>query len=95
MVSRKDIAVKVAETHNMSIKQASGILSSILDIVVESVSKKEVVQIVGFGQWKAVHKKAKKARNPRSGAEIMVPQHYSAKFVPGSKLVSGAKSIKK
>ena len=44
------------------------------------------VAISGFGSFKPVKRAARKGRNPRSGAEIQIPESTAVKFTPSKTL---------
>jgi len=52
--------------------------ATIVDQLLRALSEGKHIEIRGFGTFKVRERKARKARNPRSGAEVMVP----AKLVP-------------
>ena len=54
------------------------IVDQLLNAVSRALSEGKHIEIRGFGTFKVRERKARKARNPRSGAEVMVP----AKLVP-------------
>jgi len=61
-----------------------------IDAVVEAVSTAlnngEKVTLVGFGTFQTANRKARKGRNPKNGAEILIPAKKVAKFKPGGAL---------
>ena len=63
------------EIYTLSLHDALPIL---LNAISRALSEGKHIEIRGFGTFKVRERKARKARNPRSGAEVMVP----AKLVP-------------
>jgi len=45
-----------------------------------------MVALVGFGTFKVAQKKARKGRNPQTGAEIKIKAKKVPRFVPGKAL---------
>jgi DNA-binding protein HU-beta len=43
----------------------------------------KIVQLVGFGTFKVVERKARKGINPRTLKQIRIPKSKTVKFVPG------------
>lgn len=68
--------------------QAQAALAAILSIINDSLAKGETVAIPGFGNFKVVVRKARKGRNPQTGAEIDIPVRKDVKFTPDSALAS-------
>jgi DNA-binding protein HU-beta len=81
-------------------KTATEAVNAILEAIQKAVAAGDKVSITGFGAFEMVHKPARTARNPSTGAEIKVAESWGPKFRPGSDFkelvnVSGKKSAKK
>jgi len=81
-------------------KTATEAVNAVLDAIQTAVAGGDKVSITGFGAFEMVHKPARTARNPSTGAEIHVAESWGPKFRPGSdfkELVNngGKKSSKK
>lgn len=63
---------------------AEAALDGIVDIITRSVTSGEKVSITGFGTFEKVNRKARKARNPRTGEKVRVAKSSAPKFRPGS-----------
>jgi DNA-binding protein HU-beta len=61
-------------------------LNAFTDVVAEAIGKGEVVQLLGFGQFKTASRAARQGRNPQTGASMPIPATTVPKFVPGSEL---------
>jgi DNA-binding protein HU-beta len=57
-------------------------LDTIIETIEESVAGGEPVKIAGFGTFTAAERKARTARNPRTGETIEVASSKSPKFKP-------------
>jgi DNA-binding protein HU-beta len=68
-------------------KKASGIaLNSFIDAITVALKKGDKVTLVGFGTFSVVKRKARLAKNPRTGATIKVPAKKAPKFKAGREL---------
>ncbi|MDP4502955.1 HU family DNA-binding protein [Nonomuraea sp. NBC_00507] len=65
-------------------KTATEAVNAVIDAVQKAVASGDKVSITGFGAFEMVHKPARTARNPSTGAEINVPESWGPKFRPGS-----------
>ncbi len=66
---------------------ADAALNSFMANVTKALKKKNgKVTLVGFGTFSKVHRKARKGRNPQTGASIKIKAHNVVKFSPGKKL---------
>lgn len=60
--------------------QAEVVVESIIDAIVTSLKKGDEVSIAGLGIFSAKERKARTARNPRTGETIEVPAMRVPKF---------------
>src|SRR3989442_4533796 len=59
-------------------------MKSFIDTVQLTVKKGEKVSLPGFGGWSQTQRKARTARNPRTGAAVKVPAGKGVKFTVGA-----------
>ncbi|MFQ3573985.1 MAG: HU family DNA-binding protein [Thermodesulfovibrionales bacterium] len=64
-------------------KQMEMIVDSVFDGMKEALAKNEKIEIRGFGNFKIKHRKAKTARNPRTGEKVEVPSKRAVHFKIG------------
>ena len=81
MANKQDLIAKVAETAELSKKQAALVVNTVFDTISESLSNGEKVQIIGFGSFDVRERAERKGRNPQTGKELVIP----ASKVPGFK----------
>ena len=62
------------------------IVDSLLDTVCRALSEGKHLEIRGFGTFKVRERRARRARNPRSGDEVMVPAKLVPVFKPSKEL---------
>ncbi|GAA3441804.1 HU family DNA-binding protein [Planomonospora venezuelensis] len=65
-------------------RTATEAVNAVLDAIQSAVASGDKVSITGFGAFEMVHKPARTARNPSTGAEIKVAESWAPKFRPGS-----------
>ena len=61
-------------------------LGIFLDVLTEEMKKGEKVSFVGFGTFEVAERSERQARNPQTGAAIMVPACKVPKFKPAKAL---------
>ena len=91
MANKQDLIAKVAETAELSKKQAALAVNTVFDTISESLSNGEKVQIIGFGSFDVRERAERKGRNPQTGAELVIP----ASKVPGFKAGKALKEVVK
>ena len=64
-------------------------LNAVLDSIKSGVRKARVVQLIGFGTFKVVNRKARNGVNPKTGAKIKIKASKAVKFVAGSDFKKG------
>lgn len=82
-MNKQDLVLQLANKVQVTQKAADEILSYLLDGIVKSVSKGEKVTIAGFGTFKPKKRQPRKARNPKTGEEIQIPESTVPKFSAG------------
>jgi DNA-binding protein HU-beta len=63
--------------------EAERAVTAVLNAVKVGVKRDKIVQLVGFGTFKVVERKARKGINPRTLEQIRIPKSKTVKFVPG------------
>jgi DNA-binding protein HU-beta len=59
-------------------------LAAVIESIKGGVKKSKVVQLIGFGTFKVVNRKARTGINPKTGEKIKISASKSVKFSPGS-----------
>jgi nucleoid DNA-binding protein len=72
-------------------KAAADAVEAVLAGITKALKKKQAVTIVGFGTFKVAKRKARKGRNPQTGAEIKIKAKNVPKFVAGKELKDAVK----
>ncbi|MBX6383060.1 MAG: HU family DNA-binding protein [Microbispora sp.] len=80
-------------------KMAAEAVNAVLDAIQSAVASGDKVSITGFGAFEMVHKPARTARNPSTGAPIKVEESWAPRFRPGAdfkeQVNAGGKAAKK
>ncbi len=63
--------------------EAERAVSAVIQAIKSGVKKDKNVQLVGFGTFKVVERKARKGVNPKTLQQIRIPKSKSVKFVAG------------
>ncbi|MDP3762656.1 MAG: HU family DNA-binding protein [bacterium] len=95
-MNKADLASKLWELHSqkgvdVSKKHAEEIVDFVFDSIADCLKKGEEVSISGFGTFVAKQRKARTARNPRTGAAVQVPAMKVPKFKAGKGLKDAVK----
>ena len=60
------------------------VVDAFLDAVKDTLARGDHIEIRGFGTFKVRHRKARTARNPRTGEPVAVPPRVAPVFKPSS-----------
>jgi len=86
-MTKAELVEKAAKDANVSKVAAAAALNSLIEGVTKALKKKDgKVTLVGFGTFSKVRRKARKGRNPQTGAPIKIKARNVVKFRPGKKL---------
>ncbi|MCF7800464.1 MAG: HU family DNA-binding protein [Candidatus Marinimicrobia bacterium] len=85
-MKKQELVAQIAADAGISKAQAERALGAFTDAVTTTLKKKDKLTLVGFGTFEASDRKARTARNPRTGASINVPASTVPRFKAGKAL---------
>lgn len=80
------IAEKISPDTGISKKQTEVIIDTIFDSIKDALAKGEKVEIRGFGNFRLRSRRARQARNPKTGESVEVPSKKVPFFKVGKEL---------
>ena len=85
-MNKAELISSVAEKTELTKKDAEKAVTAVLDTIGEALSRKEKVQLVGFGTFEIRERAARKGRNPQTGEEINIAAARVPVFKAGKAL---------
>lgn len=82
-MTKKDIALKVADKTGIKQIIVKQVLQGIFDCVIESLIRDEKIELRNFGVFKIKTRRPRIGRNPRTGQTVPVPSRKVVVFKPG------------
>ncbi len=79
-MTKADIVEKIALGTGLTKLETEAIVEGFLNTVIQSLSEGRGIEIRGFGSYRVKKKKARNARNPRTGEKVFVGEHYVPVF---------------
>lgn len=79
-MSKGDLKRYVVENTGVTLAEAGKIVDVVIAGLVEELVAVGKTTMPNFGRFEIKETKARKARNPRTGAEVMVPAKKTVKF---------------
>jgi nucleoid DNA-binding protein len=83
MTTKKDIVNHIATTLNLSREDTKAVVQMTLDTISDVLATKGRLELRDFGVFQIKERRARKARNPKTGEEVMVPPRKVITFKPG------------
>ena len=84
-MNKAELVEAVANSTGYAKSQVNEILSEIVATIGKKI-KKEPIQLVGLGTFKAVKRKARTGVNPATGEKIKIKAKTTTKFTPSANL---------
>lgn len=85
-VTKKELTELVAKKANLTNKAAKDAVRVFLNAIRDSLKRGEKVVLTGFGTFSLRSRKARKGRNPKTGATITIAARNAPGFTPGKSL---------
>ena len=82
-VTKNDLVLKIAKEMNMHQTDIKRIVQMTFDGIIEVLATEGRLELRNFGVYEVKTRKPRKARNPRTGEEVMVPSRKSVTFKGG------------
>jgi len=79
-MTKADIVDKVAIGTGLTKLETEAIIEGFFKTVIESLKEGRGIEIRGFGSYKVKKKNARHARNPKTGEQVEVPEHFVPTF---------------
>ena len=82
-MTKKDIVLKITDVTGIKQVDVKTIVQQTFDVIIESLTRNEKVELRNFGVFKIKERRARFGRNPRTGASVPVPPRKVVVFKPG------------
>ncbi|CAM3184669.1 HU family DNA-binding protein [Sporolactobacillus spathodeae] len=86
MLNKTELITAVAESTELSKKDATKAVDSVLSTIEDALKSGNKVQLIGFGNFEVRERSARKGRNPQTGEEIEIKASKIPAFKPGKAL---------
>ena len=85
-MTKADLVEEIAVQTGVSRNHTAIIVDNMLDAICRALSEGKHLEIRGFGTFKVRERRSRRARNPRSGTEVLVPAKLVPVFKPSREL---------
>lgn len=91
MANKSDLIDTVAQSTNLTKKDATRAVDAVFESIQDILSKGGKVQLIGFGTFEVRERAARTGRNPQTGEEIQIPASKVPAFKAGKALKESVK----
>src|SRR5713101_5880447 len=86
IVTKKEIVRQISERIGMTQLKTKEIVQLTFDAIVDTLLEEKRIELRNFGVFEVKQRKARKARNPRTGQRVDVPPKNVVTFKPGKEM---------
>jgi DNA-binding protein HU-beta len=90
-MNKQDLIAKIASDTGATKNSAAAAVDSLLEGIARALKKGDAITFVGFGTFRTSQRKARTARNPRTGDAIKIPKRRVVRFTAGKALKSAVR----
>ena len=86
-MTKSELINRVADrVPHLTRKDEEIIVDTIFDVMTDSLSRGEGIEIRGFGSFKVKHRRERQGRNPKTGEQVQIPAKRVPFFKVGKEL---------
>ncbi len=85
-MTKKEIVKQISDRLNLTQLKTKDIVQQTFDAIVETLLEEGRIELRNFGVFEVKQRKARKARNPRTGERVDVPPKNVVTFKPGKEM---------
>jgi nucleoid DNA-binding protein len=87
-LTKKEMVHFIAAELNLDQVMTRKVVQRSLDLILETLAKRGRIELRNFGVFQVKRRAARKARNPRTNQEVIVPSKNVICFQPGKNVAS-------
>src|SRR5262245_52465164 len=95
VVTTKEIVKTISEEIGRTQLKTKEIVQKTFDAIVRTLVEDERIELRNFGVFEVKKRAARKARNPRTGAKVFVPEKFVVTFKPGKEMEERVRELTK
>jgi nucleoid DNA-binding protein len=82
-VTKKEIVKTISDETGLNQQQIKKVVQKTFDSIVQTLVEEGRIELRNFGVFQVRPRAARKARNPRTGRQVEVPEKFVVSFKPG------------
>jgi integration host factor subunit beta len=94
-VTKKEIVKTISEEIGMTQLKTKEIVQKTFNAIVDTLVDERRIELRNFGVFEVKRRAARKARNPRTGQRVDVPQKFVITFKPGKEMEEKVRELER
>src|SRR5271163_4101551 len=94
-VTKKEIVKSISEEIGLTQLKTKEIVQKTFDAIIETLVDERRIELRNFGVFEVKKRAARKARNPRTGDKVFVPEKYVVTFKPGKEMEERVRELER
>lgn len=94
-MTKKEIVKTIAEEIGLTQLKTKEIVQKTFDAIVETLVEDRRIELRNFGVFEVKQRAARKARNPRTGEKVSVPEKFVVTFKPGKEMEERVRELER
>lgn|GEM_PF-364154 len=93
-MTKKEIVNSISGKTGLTQLRTKEIVQMTFDAIIETLVQEGRIELRNFGVFEVKQRKARKARNPRTGDKVDVPAKYVVTFKPGKEMEESVEKVR-
>jgi nucleoid DNA-binding protein len=94
-VTKKEIVKTISDDIGLTQLKTKEIVQKTFDAIVETLVEDRRIELRNFGVFEVKKRAARKARNPRTGDKVFVPEKFVVTFKPGKEMEDRVRELER
>ena len=94
-MTKKEIVKAISKEIGLTQLKTKDIVQKTFDAIVETLVEERRIELRNFGVFEVKKRAARKARNPRTGAKVYVPEKFVVTFKPGKEMEEKVRELER
>lgn len=92
-MTKKEIVKTISEKLGLTQLTTRDIVQKTFDAIIETLVEERRIELRNFGVFEVRRRKARRARNPRTGGAVQVPEKFTVTFKPGKEMEARVRDL--
>ena len=94
-MTKKEIVRTISEEIGLTQLKTKEIVQKTFDAIVDALVKEKRIELRNFGVFEVKRRAPRKARNPRTGDKVYVPEKFVVTFKPGKEMEQRVRELER